>query len=108
MCIWDRPKVLFHCGHGLCERDAWRYSVRQRPFECIAGFLYCPACGAKIHSKLRLRPLQAGYRVATFDGGGVMGVVSLISLETVTKKLPVHLQVHHYFDLIVGTSTGMP
>ncbi|KAE8335228.1 acyl transferase/acyl hydrolase/lysophospholipase [Aspergillus arachidicola] len=106
MCIWNRPKVLFHCGHGLCERDAWRYSVRQRPFECISELLHCPACGAKIHCKIRLRPLQAGYRIATLDGGGVMGVVSLISLETVTKKLPVRLQVHHYFDLIVGTSTG--
>ncbi|KAE8334318.1 acyl transferase/acyl hydrolase/lysophospholipase [Aspergillus arachidicola] len=103
MCIWDRPNVFFHCGHGLCERDAWRYSVRQRPCECIAEFLHCPACGAKIHSKLRLRPLQAGYRVATFDGGGVMGIVSLISLETVIQKLPVRLQAHHYFGLIVGS-----
>jgi patatin-like phospholipase/acyl hydrolase len=55
---------------------------------------------------IRLRPLQAGYRVATFDGGGVLGIVSLIALRRIVQDLPTALSVHHYFDLVIGTSTG--
>ena len=55
---------------------------------------------------MRLRPLQAGYRVAVFDGGGVFGAVSLCSLQRLGEILPANLQPYQYFDVIMGTSTG--
>lgn len=61
---------------------------------------------------VRLRPLQAGYRVATFDGGGVLGIVSLVALESIVEGLegleglPIALPAYRYFDIYVGTSTG--
>ncbi|KAJ6125884.1 hypothetical protein N7471_010377 [Penicillium samsonianum] len=110
MCPWDmQPWLLFPCGHGICERDAWHYSGIQpddAEYPTLAHFSACPACGAPVDLKVRLRPLQAGYRVASFDGGGVLGIVSLIALQSIAEGLPKALSAHHYFDLIVGTSTG--
>ncbi|KAJ5288362.1 hypothetical protein N7508_011137 [Penicillium antarcticum] len=109
MCPWNmQPWAVFPCGHGICERDAWRYSGIQpndAEHPTLSHFKACPACHAPVDLKLRLRPLQAGYRVATFDGGGVLGIVSLIALRTITEGLPRALSAHHFFDLIVGTST---
>lgn len=110
MCPWDlQPWLLFPCGHGICERDAWRYSGIQpddATYPTLAHFKACPACDASMDLMIRLRPLQAGYRVATFDGGGVLGIVSLIALRCVLEGLPRPLLAHHYFDHMVGTSTG--
>lgn len=106
-CLWNlKPLIHFACGHSICERDAWIYSTRDSRFNCLSYFHCCPVCGTPADKHARLRPLQAGYRVATFDGGGVLGVVSLIALEKVLQGLPAQLDPHHYFDLIVGTSTG--
>lgn len=111
MCPWDmQPWLLLPCGHSICERDAWRYSGIQpddAEYPTLSHFKACPACGASVDLKIRLRPLQAGYRVATFDGGGVLGMVSLIALQCVLEGLPRALSAHHYFDHISGSSTGM-
>ncbi|KAJ5110359.1 hypothetical protein NUU61_001616 [Penicillium alfredii] len=61
---------------------------------------------ARTSLSVRLRPLQAGFRVATFDGGGVLGIVSLDSLKATLAGLPLALPPCEYFDLLVGTSTG--
>lgn len=110
MCPWDmQPWLLFPCGHAICERDAWRYSGIQPDdarYPTLAHFKVCPACGSSMDLTIRLRPLQAGYRVASFDGGGVLGIVSLIALRCILEGLPRPLLAHHYFDHMVGTSTG--
>ncbi|KAF9884076.1 hypothetical protein FE257_002306 [Aspergillus nanangensis] len=106
LCPWSRARVFLSCGHGLCERDAWRYSTRREAYATLSHFLCCPACGATVNCRIRLRPVQAGYRIATFDGGGVLGIVPLVSLDSIVQKLPFGLRAHHYFDIIVGTSTG--
>jgi hypothetical protein len=110
MCPWNmQPWAFFPCGHGICERDAWRHSGIQpndAEHPTLSHFKACPACHAPVDLKIRLRPLQAGYRVATFDGGGVLGIVSLVALRSIIEGLPRALSAHHLFDLIVGTSTG--
>jgi hypothetical protein len=105
-CFWDRPAMLLKCGHGLCERDAWRHSHRKDAYGTESYFARCPACNASEDTKIRLRPLQAGYRVATFDGGGVMGIVPLVALQCILWYLPFGLQGHEYFDFVAGTSAG--
>lgn len=110
MCPWDmQPWLLLPCGHGMCERDAWRYSGIQSDdptHPTLAHFQACPACGASTNLTIRLRPLQAGYRVASFDGGGALGIVSLVAFRSMLKGLPRSLSAHHYFDHMFGTSTG--
>ena len=106
-CIWNlKPLIFFPCGHGVCERDAWIYSHRVSKYFTLSRFCVCPACGTPVEVLVRLRPLQAGYRVAVFDGGGVFGVVSLCSLQRLGESLPANLHPHQYFDVVLGTSTG--
>lgn len=106
MCPWNRALILMECGHGLCERDAWQYSVRREPHGLLSYFPRCPACHAVADIQVRLRPLQAGYRIASFDGGGTRGIVSLEALGCILERLPLGLEAHDYFDFAAGTSAG--
>ena len=106
-CLWDRkPLVLLECGHGVCERDAWTTAWRASKLDTLLLLRTCPVCEYPVNLSFRPRPLQAGYRVATCDGGGVLGIVSLVGLAHVLKPLPRGLQPFHYFDIMGGTSTG--
>jgi hypothetical protein len=110
LCPWDMaPFIYFPCGHGICERDAWLFSgitINYSYCSTLAYFRACPVCGAPADLLKRLRPLQAGFRVATIDGGGIYGFIPHISFREIDKDLPGALSPHHYFDIIVGTSSG--
>ncbi|KAJ6117832.1 hypothetical protein N7523_005583 [Penicillium sp. IBT 18751x] len=56
--------------------------------------------------KVRLRPLQAGYRVAALDGGGVFGMALLIMLRDTGEGLPSDMPMYLFFDVVACTSTG--
>lgn len=108
MCPWDMaPEVVFPCGHGLCARDAWIQSG-SKVYETLARLEECPVCNKPAVAELRLRPLQAGYRVATCDGGGTKAISEIVALQSIVKAedMPRALEAHHYFDLVVGTSAG--
>lgn len=107
MCPWNRARIFIKCGHGLCERDAWRYSVRYSPFGIRSYLHRCPACHTIVKYLFWPRPVQAGYRSAVFDGGGARGMNSLVSFSEVIRPLDLGLQAHQYVDMIGGTSTGM-
>lgn len=110
LCPWDNQAwMLLPCGHGICERDALRYSgipLDDIEYPTLSHLTACPVCRTPMDLYVRHRPLQAGYRVATLDGGGTLGFVSLIALRSIAEGLPPALSIHHYFDVIVGTSTG--
>lgn len=110
LCPWDaQPLVMLPCGHGICERDAWRYSgidPQDTDYPTLSHYTACPVCRASMNLHVRHRPLQAGYRVAAFDGGGDLGMISLVALRSITEDLPPALFFHHYVDVVVGTSTG--
>ena len=55
---------------------------------------------------ISLKPLNAGVRILTLDGGGVRGIMELISLQYIEKELGGRLKIQSVFDLMVGTSTG--
>jgi hypothetical protein len=44
------------------------------------------------------------FRILSIDGGGIKGVFPAAFLSEIEKSLP--KPIHHYFDLIAGTSTG--
>ena len=46
-------------------------------------------------------------RVLSLDGGGVRGVISAAILEALEEEMGLNIPIHQFFDLIVGTSTGM-
>lgn len=105
-CPWSVAHVPLACGHGLCERDAWKYSTRSTEYGTKCRIETCPSCDELVNCFVRLRPPQAGYRVAAFDGGGALGIVSLEVLQQVLNMLPRHLLPHQFFDFFIGTSTG--
>lgn len=49
-------------------------------------------------------PTRKNYRILSFDGGGVRGLMSAIWVSRLEQKLG--KPVREYFDLIAGTSTG--
>lgn len=105
-CLWDRkPLILLPCGHGICERDMWMIALRASKFSTLHFLRSCPACEQTVNRWFLLRPLQAGYRVAAFDGGGTLGVVSLITFLHTLEPLP-KLHPYHYIDQMGGTSAG--
>lgn len=107
VCIWDYALIYLPCGHGYCERDAWKNSYREG-YSTLSYFRTCRACLQYAGIWLRLRPMQAGYRIFAFDGGGVFGMVSLIVLVIIVAGVPIGLDAHHYVDFSAGTSTGIP
>ncbi|WP_250125667.1 patatin-like phospholipase family protein [Chroococcidiopsis sp. CCMEE 29] len=49
------------------------------------------------------------YRILSFDGGGIRGLISTVMLERLEQKLKQHnsdKRLIDYFDIIAGTSTG--
>ena len=44
------------------------------------------------------------YRILSLDGGGIRGLMTAVWLKRLREKLSKPL--HHYFDLVAGTSTG--
>lgn len=52
-----------------------------------------------------VKPPGAGIRVLSLDGGGIRGIVELITLQHIQTELGVRLPIQAFFDLIVGTST---
>lgn len=48
------------------------------------------------------------FKILSLDGGGIRGVVSVQMLQEVERKIrkTYNLELHEYFDMIAGTSTG--
>jgi hypothetical protein len=93
-CLQHYPTEVLLCGHNFCSQ-----CLSERPGEpCIICAGVSPSYPLQI-------PKLAGIRVASFDGGGVRGIVigsSLQKLEDLCYGIPAH----DLFDLVVGTSTG--
>ncbi|MEH2079931.1 MAG: patatin-like phospholipase family protein [Nostoc sp.] len=48
------------------------------------------------------------FKILSLDGGGIRGVISVQMLKEVEKQIKktYDLELHEYFDMITGTSTG--
>lgn len=56
--------------------------------------------------ELRMKPPLGGLRILSLDGGGVRGIVELITLRRLLSATGLSLNICDLFDLIVGTSAG--
>jgi len=72
----------------------------------------CILCGASSASSpgypidTKIFPDFAGLRILSLDGGGVRGIIELVILERLETLIGLGLPLNHFFDLIVGTSSG--
>ncbi len=96
-CLLITPSEKLGCGHMFCKMC------------CEEIFNYnncrCPICNNPLppREKNELKPTM-GYRILCLDGGGVKGIVELVTLMYIEKLLDMPFSA--LFDAIFGTSTG--
>ena len=102
-CIVELPTEVLSCGHIICAMCAKEEAKSSSPQTIVD--LTCPVClSTAMWCPMDLPPL-AGYRILSLDGGGVRGIVELLSLKNIMSFFP-GMHVNDLFDIIVGTSSG--
>lgn len=106
-CLMDVPEHPLPCGHVLCTACIKAYG---KPHKSTLQVSCCPLHRESTNwakpANIRFKPVGAGARILSLDGGGIRGVVQLEVLRFIELALGRHLPVQCFFDLIVGTGTG--
>lgn len=109
-CMQAVPDYVLRCGHAFCDRCVRELGKPAARFESAWVLDRCFLCGRYWPDSgqvMRFKPYCAGVRILTLDGGGVRGIVELVLLCLVQKRMQVKsLLMKDCFDLIMGTSTG--
>jgi hypothetical protein len=66
----------------------------------------CPLCATSCESSLRVKPVTAGFRVLSIDGGGIRAVIPIQFLRALEQAIDLEMPVQEHFDLSFGTSSG--
>lgn len=66
----------------------------------------CMICGTPSHLRIQLKPVTAGIRILSLDGGGMRGVLTLQLLKNIQSALGSTVQVQDFFDVAFGVSAG--
>ncbi|KAE8449132.1 hypothetical protein EG329_008516 [Mollisiaceae sp. DMI_Dod_QoI] len=109
-CLRELPEHPLPCGHVLCTPCVKSYGRQAE--KTVMKLDSCPLhvveteFVADFPWKIKIKPLYAGTRILSLDGGGVRGIVELEVLRAIEKALGDNLPIQAFFDLIVGTSTG--
>jgi hypothetical protein len=107
-CLLRTPEKMLACGHSLC--DICIRSVGRQSLEAQLGIVVkrCPLCGdAHDKAPFYLMPATAGIRALCVDGGGIKGIIPLITLQHIWGKLADYgAPLSDYFDFVCGTSAG--
>jgi len=108
-CIQSVPDHALRCEHSFCPLCIQELGTPSDSFECAFHIDCCPLCDPSEHGNphlVQLKPRCAGVRILSLDGGGIRGIVELVLLKAIQKKLGLGVPLSEFFDLIVGTSTG--
>jgi hypothetical protein len=115
-CLQGVPNNVLKCGHAYCLNCVKDFGEPSEDYECHWVLQHCILCGepaetARSNTRytIKVKPRCAGVRLLALDGGGVRGVVELVVLRAVEDAigLKAAIPLRTFFDLIVGTSTGM-
>jgi hypothetical protein len=109
-CLFGRPEYKLPCGHYICQECLVDFNQKEKtgPYH-IALHLKCVCCTAPTLShgyKVPVRPQLSGLRILSLDGGGVRGIIQLVTLQRLESLIDLNLPLGQFFDLIVGTSAG--
>ncbi|KAI9760994.1 MAG: hypothetical protein M1840_002165, partial [Geoglossum simile] len=107
VCLQRKPEYGLPCRHSVCENCvrifgsrsdeyAWSFQV----YSCFCGFK-TPGLVVKV------KPPTAGVRVLSIDGGRVRGVVPLVFLELLEKRIGLPCPIQEFFDTCCGTNSGL-
>lgn len=105
-CLVSPAEHCLPCGHVLCTPCVKDFGKRKGPLAVEMEF--CPLHKATPSSWLKVVPLKpehAGSRVLSLDGGGVRGILILMTLQQLQSDLG-DIPIQNFFDFMIGTSTG--
>ncbi|PQE03570.1 patatin-like serine protein [Rutstroemia sp. NJR-2017a BVV2] len=106
-CLGILPEHSLPCGHVLCTPCVEAFG---RPVhKTLIELSYCPMHKSDKWDEpwhIKMKPVHAGVRVLSLDGGGIRGIVELETLQAIETALGGDLRIQAFFDIIVGTSTG--
>lgn len=111
-CFMGRPEYQLPCQHVICVKCLEDFDQTERNLEAPGRFSLhsCLICGDSSSGGWpyvsKIRPELGGLRILSLDGGGVRGIVELTVLRRLEESIGLGLPLGHFFDLIVGTSTG--
>ncbi len=107
-CLVKECMVFLPCQHGLCERCFRTCAGEKRSDIAVQlGINSCPLCCQTWQKRFGawFSPRNS-YRIMSLDGGGIKGVVAVMSMRRLLEETGLSIPFHAYFDLIVGTSIG--
>ncbi|KAF2721275.1 hypothetical protein K431DRAFT_224804 [Polychaeton citri CBS 116435] len=106
-CLMDVPEHPLPCGHVFCNACVKAYGKTGKASVAVPC---CPLHPAETQwtrpALIKYKPIGAGLRVLSLDGGGIRGIVQLEVLYGLEQVLGGHVPIQCFFDLIVGTGTG--
>ncbi|KAL5428661.1 hypothetical protein PMIN06_012794 [Paraphaeosphaeria minitans] len=105
-CMQSAPEHKFPCGHVLCEDCCKALGRHFDTDPHLYEFDYCPICELPCKVALRVRPVTAGFRVLSIDGGGIRAVIPIQFLRALEQTIGLDMPVQEHFDLSYGTSSG--
>ncbi|KAG0590544.1 hypothetical protein KC19_1G107900 [Ceratodon purpureus] len=108
ICLLNLPTEILSCGHIICDKCAKEEaetSLHAPTRLARPTSLSCPVCQSNAKWYMKNLPPLAGCRILSLDGGGVRGIVELLSLKAIMAHLP-GMHVEDLFDIVIGTSTG--
>lgn len=136
-CLQYAPDHVLPCGHGFCEECIkdfgklcpqrsyhyqldecvlcdgtalnWRTQTTDNLLlhESLADGSSTNECRRAVPQIIRLNPRCGGIRILTLDGGGIRGIIEIALIEKIEQRTGLNLPISEFFDLVVGTSTGM-
>lgn len=105
-CLLRKPEHKFPCDHALCEECSKELGHRSDIDPHLYQFHQCPICELPCKVELRFKPITAGFRVLTIDGGGIRAVIPIQFLRALEQAVGLEMPIQEHFDLSYGTSSG--
>ncbi|KAF9728491.1 patatin-like serine [Paraphaeosphaeria minitans] len=105
-CMQKAPEHKFPCGHMVCEDCCKELGHHFDTDPHLHVFDHCPICELPCQFAVRVKPVTAGFRVLSIDGGGIRAVIPIQFLRALEQAIGLDMPVQEHFDLSYGTSSG--
>lgn len=113
-CLFGRSEYRLPCGHMVCVlclkgNDSSSLEFKSTATVHLRRCVICDSDDAKEgwpHT-VSVLPDLVGPRILSLDGGGIRSIVQSVILKRLESNIGLRLPIGRFFDLIVGTSTGL-
>lgn len=105
-CLVNPAEHCLPCGHVICTQCVKDFGMPRS--NNVYEVRFCPLHKVETSrwtQTVALKPDTAGPRVLTLDGGGVRGILMLMTLQQIERHLG-EMPIESFFDLMIGTSAG--